>query len=186
VTDDSIPTLKEILEYSDELLENPQVRREAISSTEVIRGGLIGISSIALIQLVGVNTPIDTSLTVATCCFSIAIPFLCLTFMLERVWPWIAPKQSAAPPLNSAPGPIFLIIYCLAMVSPIVGLAAIVFHISELGGVIFVVASLCCVAAFSLYGMTDQPIKQSGRKRAMEWRMNMESKRKATKGNDET
>jgi hypothetical protein len=121
-----------------------KVNQQKHRQLNFIYGGLIGIGIFFIIDLVS-ETPLDTSLTVALFCFSIALPFLGLLIMRNYI------ESTYTHTVRSAYISASTIIGVLGTIA---GLIAEIWHVSWIAGSIFIVCCLWGVIGYSLFQAT--------------------------------
>ncbi|SRR5579884_350040 len=122
----------------DKIYKVNQQKRQQLN---FIYGGLIGIGIFFIVDLVS-ETPLDTSLTVALFCFSIALPFLGLLIVRNSLE--ATHKYTVHPAYIS----VSAIIGILGIIA---GLVAEIWHVSLIAGSIFIVCCLWGVLGYSLF-----------------------------------
>lgn len=122
----------------DKIYKVNQQKRQQLN---FIYGGLIGIGIFFIIDLVS-ETPLDTSLTVALFCFSIALPFLALLIMRNYLE---ATHEHTVQPAYIGVSTV------IGVLGIIAGLVAEIWHVSLIAASIFIVCCLWGVLGYSLF-----------------------------------
>ncbi len=111
-----------------------EINKEALSADRIVSGGLLGICSIAVIQLSAIGE-LSTSLKDAMYCFAVAIPSLSFTLFSTIV-------------LSDSNNSALFYSLLLGIFGAIIGLFMIFFHISGGGAVVFGIMSLFYMFCF--------------------------------------
>jgi hypothetical protein len=122
----------------DKMYKVNQQKRQQLN---FIYGGLIGIGIFFIISLVN-ETPLDTPLTLALFCFSIALPFLALLVMRNYI------ETTHQYTLRPAYINISNLIGVLSIIG---GLIAEIWHVTWIAGSIFIACCLWGLLGYSLF-----------------------------------
>jgi hypothetical protein len=115
-------------------IEREKIERAALSKKQEtwIVSGLLGISSVAITQMISVSS-MDMPLLLSTMAFSVSIPLLSseliIIHLIDPLFEWIPKKDHGIP-------------FTATILMTWVGFSGIIFHLSWLSCLLFVISSI--------------------------------------------